>query len=345
MIVIKSVIIKDKKEFEVLDTREPISDGSNVIIEVLRAGICGSDIHNWVNGSPVGLVLGHEYAGIVRDNGSRSDLSIGDIVTSLPISPCGECRACNTGNPQYCAHTWDNALGLSLSSQGAYSRFISVDPQSVIKVPSNISLEEVSMIEPTAVGLHAVSLANIKIGNKVLVVGGGIIGLICAMFARKEGASGVVISETNKKRGQNAVQLGLVDECLDAKSENFMNDVLRVSDGGFDVVLECSGNSEAVTSAIMACRPGGKVVLVGVATDSIKIPSVLAVLKELSIQGAIAYTKEEFLLCADLMSKREIDVSRFVSDIISLDQVQNAFLELTRGDSDKIKILIDPKLI
>lgn len=344
MIIIKSVAIKDKREFEIKEIEEPIKDGHKVILEIKKAGICGSDIHNWETGEPKGLILGHEFCGIVVDPGAREDLKIGDRVTALPISPCGNCQACNTGNPQYCVHTWENAIGLSLTSPGAYTSKIAVEPDFILKAPDNITDEEIAMVEPTAVGLHAVHLADIKVGSKVLVVGGGIIGLVSALFAKKEGASLVVISETNEKRGQNAVDLGLADKFLNAKEPTFLEEALTISEGGFDVVLECCGNSPAVTSAIMTCVPGGKVVLVGVATEAISVPTVMAVLKEISLQGAIAYTKDEFASCMDLMSKKQIDVRKLVSETISLEKVQNAFIELTSGTSEKIKILIDPKL-
>lgn len=344
MIFIKGVLIKGKKELEVLNVAEPKSNGKNVIIEVIKSGICGSDIHNWENGEPYGLILGHEYCGKVLDPGERTDLKVGDRVTSLPISPCGKCKPCSTGNPQYCAHTWENALGLSLTNPGAYSEMISVDPNLVLKVPENVTDEEAALVEPVSVGLHAVHLANIGVGEKVLVIGGGIIGLVSAMLAKKEGASIVALSETNINRGTNAINLGFADELLNGADPEFINKSLEMTNGGFDVVLECCGNSSAVTSAIMACRPGGKVVLVGVSTSAIEIPIVMAVLKEISLQGAIAYTKEEFETSLYLINKKFIDVSKLVSETISLEKVQDAFLELTNGRTNKIKILIDPKL-
>lgn len=344
VIFIKAVVLKDKKKFEVLEVNDIKKDNENVIIEVIKAGICGSDIHNWETGEPNGLILGHEYVGKVIDNGNRNDLQIGDRVTSLPISPCNKCKACLSGNVQYCEHTWENALGLSLTNPGAYSERVSVNPNLILKVPDNVSDDEAAMIEPAAVGLHAVHLANITVGQKVLVVGGGIIGLVSAMFAKMEGASLVVVSETNFSRGKKAIDLGVSDKFLDARDENFVNNAYEISKGGFDVVLECCGNSAAVSSAVMACRPGGKVILVGVATEAIMVPTVMAVLKEISLQGAIAYTKEEFEMILNLMSNKKIDVKKFVSDTISLENVQDAFLELTSGNSDKIKILIDPKI-
>ncbi len=337
----KCVKIKGVKEFEVSEINEP-ENSDKVIVDVKKCGICGSDIHNWVMGAPAGLVMGHELCGIVTNPGSRKDLKVGDRVTALPISPCDNCEACKTGNPQYCPETWNNALGLSLTSPGALAPKTSVRPDMVLKVPDSISDEEVAMTEPTAVGLHAVNLANIKIGDKVLVIGAGIIGLVSAMFAKKAGASNVVISEANIARAEKAVALKVADKYYDAKDENMLKKVYEDTIKGYDVVIECCGNEPAVTSALMAVKPGGTVVLVGVATGAINIPTVVAVTRELTLKGAIAYTKEEFQTCIDLMANKEIDVLKFVSDTISLEEVQKAYERLTSGNDDAIKILVDP---
>lgn len=338
----KSVVINDVKKFIIKDIPEPVSDGEKVIIDVKKAGICGSDIHSYEKGDQIGLVLGHEFSGIVRDPGNRSDLKVGDRVTALPISPCGECDACKTGNIQYCNVTWDNAVGLSVDNPGAYTKTIAVRSDMVLKVPETTTDDEITMVEPAAVGLHAIHLADIKVGDKVLVVGGGIIGLVSALFAKMEGASLVVVSETNPNRGEKSVALGVADAWLDAKSETFIQDAMAKSNGGFDKVIECCGNAPAVTSAIMAVKNGGKIILVGVATGPISIPTVVAVLHEVTMQGAIAYTKEEFQTCIDLIANKKLDVMPFVDRVISLDEVQSAFDELFAGETDAVKILIDP---
>ena len=203
----KCVAIKDVKEFEITDMKQPEIDHENVVLEVKKTGICGSDIHYWVAGEPKGLVMGHEFSGVVKDPGSRTDLKKGDRVTGLPISPCGKCEACLSGNPQYCPSTWTYAVGLSLTNPGALTKETKVRPDMVIKLPDTVSDDEGAMVEPTAVGLHAIHLADIKVGAKVLVIGGGIIGLVSAMFAKMEGASYVALSETNKARGEKGRDL------------------------------------------------------------------------------------------------------------------------------------------
>ncbi len=338
----RCVSIKDRKQFEIKEINEPVSDGKNVIIDVKKTGICGSDIHYWVAGEPKGLVMGHEYVGIVSDPGSRDDLKPGDRVTALPISPCLECHACRSGNPQYCIHTWDNATGLSLTNPGALAPKMAIRPDMVVKVPDNITDEEAAMTEPTAVGLHAARLADIKVGDKVLVIGGGIIGLVCAMFAKMEGASLVVVSETNKARGQKSVSLGVADEWMDALDPKFLEKVMYKTGAGFDKVIECCGNEPAVSSALATVKTGGTVVLVGVSLTPVSIPTAIAVTHELVLKGAIAYTVEEFRTCIELMSNKKIDMLKFLDSVVGLDDVQSSYEKLTSGTSDAVKIIVDP---
>lgn len=338
----RAVVLKGKREFELKEIEEPIVDNENVIIKVLKVGICGSDLHYFEMGEPNGLIMGHEFCGEVINSGNRSDLKVGDRVTALPISPCLECSACLSGNPQYCKSTWSKAVGLSLDSPGALGEKIKVRSDMVLKVPDNVSDEEAAMVEPTAVALHGIHLADVKVGSKVLVIGGGIIGLLSAMFAKKEGASFVAVSETNPKRGEKALSLGVADKYYDAKDENMLNEIMSDTNGGFDIVIECCGNASAVTSSLVTVRPGGIVVLVGVATGPISIPTVIAVMNELTVKGAIAYTKEEFATCLDLISNKQIDVMPFVDDIVSYDEVENAYIRLTSGKDGAVKILASP---
>ena len=116
------------KNLELSEMEMPESRDGSVVFKVESSGICGSDIHNWDNGAPVGLVLGHEFAGVVVNPGSRDDLKVGDKITALPISPCGVCNACKNGNPQYCVKTWDQAIGLSLTNPGGYAEYSSCRP-------------------------------------------------------------------------------------------------------------------------------------------------------------------------------------------------------------------------
>ncbi len=339
----KSIKIKDVRKLELDNLEEPKEEFGKVKIKVSKTGICGSDIHNYDMGNPKELVLGHEFCGTVLYNGGREDLKVGDRVTALPISPCGKCYACETGNIQYCPETWNHAVGLSLDNPGGLTEIINVRSDMVIKVPNDMTDEEVAMVEPTAVSFHASNLANIKVGDSVLIVGAGIIGLGAAMFAKKEGASFVAISETNENRGNKAVTLGVADKFYQV-SEKMAEEVYNDLPNGFDIVIECCGNSPAVSSALSLVRNGGTVVLVGVSYAPINFPSILAVLHELTIKGAIGYTKKEFETCISLINNKQIDVNKFLSKVVPLESTQEAYEELTSGNTDSIKIIVDPNL-
>ena len=337
----KAAQLDDIKKFKIVEIEKP-KDKNKVIIDILKTGICGSDIHNWDSGSPKGLIMGHEFSGKVVNPASRVDLKVGDRVTALPISPCGHCEACETGNPQYCKETWNHAVGLSLDNPGGLTSQIAVRPDMVIKLPDDISDEEGAMIEPTAVGLHAIHLADIKVGDNVLVIGGGIIGLMSAMFAKLEGAQSVAISETNESRGEKSVKLNVADKWYNAKDPNFLQTVLTDVPNGFDIVIDCSGNTKAVESSLLTVKQGGTIILVGVSSKPIEFASVIAVMKELTLKGAIAYTKEEFKNCINLISNKKIDVSKFIDDIIPLKDTQKAYERLTSGNDSAVKIIVDP---
>ena len=338
----KCVSISGEKKLVLKDKDIPVSKDGSVIIEVKSCGICGSDIHNWDNGAPVGLVMGHEFAGVVVDPGSRIDLKKGDRVTGLPISPCGKCEACKRGDVQYCPETWNEAVGLALTNSGGFAEYTSCRPDMVRKIPGNVSFDAASMVEPSAVALHAINLSNIKVGDDVLIIGGGIIGLMAAEFAKMAGAGYVALMETNKKRGRKAVNFGKVDEYYDAMKEDSIPNLITKTNGGFDVVIECCGNAPAVTEALMTVKPGGVVVLVGVATSAIAIPTVIGVMREVKMLGAIAYTAMEFDTCLKLISEKKLNVTKYIDALVPLERVQESFERLTNGKDSAIKIIVKP---
>ena len=338
----KCVSISGVKKFVLKEKNKPISRDGSVIIDVKSCGICGSDIHYWLSGQPVGLIMGHEFAGVVVDSGSRSDLKKGDRVTGLPISPCMKCDACRSGNYQYCSETWTDAIGLSLDNSGAYAEYTSCRPDMIRKIPNGVSYDAACMVEPSAVSLHAVNLASIKIGDTVLIIGGGIIGLMAAEFAKMSGASYVALLETNKKRGKKAVNYGKIDEYYDALNSNSVSQLITKTNGGFDKVIDWCGNAAAVSEALSCVKAGGKVIMVGVSMDSIPVPTILGVMREVTMQGSIAYTPIEFDKCIDLISGKKINVTKYIDDFIKLDEAQEAFERLTSGKDAAVKIIFKP---
>ena len=340
----QALVIDKAKKLKLAKVNKPVPNGNDVIVKVSTCGICGSDIHYWEVGGPQGLVMGHEYCGVVQDAGSRKDLKVGDRVTALPISPCLECDACKSGNIHYCANTWTNATGLSLTYPGGFSEYMAIRPDMVRKVPKNISDEEVAMVEPSAVALHAVHVGNVEIGDSVLIIGGGIIGLMCAEMARLQGASYVAMTETNPARGEFAVKAKAVNGWFNALDKDVQVKLREASNGGFDKVFDCCGNAPAVTSAIQAAKAGGTVVLVGVSLAPITVPLTISVMAEQKLLGAIAYTPKEFDECIKLIASKRVNVKKYISKVVGLHAGQKSFETLTSGKDSDIKIILKPEL-
>ena len=338
----KCVKIKGEKRLEIATIKKPVSKNGSVIIRVKACGICGSDLHYFEAGEPLELIMGHEFAGEVVDPGDRSDLKVGDRVTGLPISPCLECEACKTGNVQYCAKTWQDAVGLSLTNSGGLAEYLSCRSDMVKKIPDKVTFQDATLVEPSAVSLHAINLANIKVGDKVLIIGGGIIGLMAAEFAKLNGASYIALMETNMKRARKALKYGVINEIFNASDTNVISKALKKTNGGYDKVIECCGNQYAVSEAIMSVKPGGTIVLVGVSMIPISVPMVASVMREVTMKGAIAYTEAEFETCIELIEKKIINVHKYIDKRVNLEKVQEAYLDLISGKTDNIKIIVKP---
>ena len=340
----KCVAIEGPKKLVVKDNSEKVGKPGYILIDVIKAGICGSDLHYFVSGQPKGLVMGHEFSGIVIDNGGSKEFKEGDKVTALPISPCMNCNDCKNKDIQICSNTWTEAIGLSLDNPGAFGGRVLVREDMVRHLPNDVSYESGAMVEPASVAYRAVNISGVNKGDRVLVIGGGIIGLLTALFFKLRGASYVALTETNPLRGKKSITLGVADEWFNALDKSVTQKLMsKTRDGkGFDVVADCVGNSPALTSAITYTKPNGHLIMVGISLGNVNVPLVNATLKEINIKGSIAYTKEEFDTVIKLIAEKRIKLEKFVDDVVTLDEVQNAFERLTSGNDSAVKILVDP---
>ena len=325
----------DKNKFVVEEIEDLKIKEDSVLIQVKNTGICGSDIHHWDLGFPKGLIMGHEFSGVIIDKGT-SQFNVGDRVIGIPISPCNECEFCKAGKEQLCVKTWDDTVGLTLVRNGGYASHLNSRVDLTLKLPDSVSFSEGAMIEPLSVALHAVNLAHITKGEKVLIVGGGIIGLLCAEIAKLKGASHVTLFETNKNRGKKSLKYDKVDIMFDATNTDSINKLKN----HFDKTIECCGNEKAVNSAINSTKSGGKVILVGVSLENIDFEAINVVKKELSVIGSICYTKKEFIDALKLVENKKVNVEQYIDKFINQYEVQDSFLKLVSQDNDLIKIMI-----
>jgi 2-desacetyl-2-hydroxyethyl bacteriochlorophyllide A dehydrogenase len=340
---LKAVKLVGKRDLIVADVNKPATDGVNVLIKIVNCGICGSDIHFWNEGVGAAgyqeLILGHELDGIVEDAGSRKDLKQGDRVTVIPMNPCGECPTCRKGLLNLCENTYKRPQP-GQNGPGGYAEYILARPDMVRRLPESISDLEGAMIEPATVGLHAVKEAGVKRGDRVLIVGGGTIGLICAAWARIQGASFVAITEANEKRAAKAREMGDANEVFDAADKSLKSNVKKAAGGGVDVAIDASASDAGINSALGMLRPKGTLVLAGISFAPQSLLTLVATMKEIAIRPSYAYLPGDFDSAIDSMARGILKTERFISRIIGMSEVQETFERLDSRTSDDVKIVI-----
>ena len=242
--------------FDVVEVPEPAGDG--VLVEVASAGICGSDLHMAAFGLPT--TFGHEVAGRTVD---------GTAVAVRPTRTCGACDRCLAGEVQQCR---DMAL-YGLAADGGMADRMLVDPTCVLDLPDGLPVADACLVEPVAVSVHAVATAGIVSGHRVLVVGGGTVGLTAVAAARSVGAD-VDVSARHPHQQAAAERLGAGSS----------------PSGEYDVVVEAAGTEGALVTAIDHARPGGTVSLPGVYWDGLALPNVMTMfLKEVRLVPSSMY--------------------------------------------------------
>ena len=203
-ITMKYAVLSGNERFEIREGE--LKSNGCAVLQVTHVGVCGTDTSYWHEGERYrGVVIGHEYSGVVVAPGTNRALKPGDRVAGYTQNvfqePCGHCEACLAGDWDHCTNrrvfTWK---GGELGHPGAYSQYTTWFPHSLVKLPDNVTNEEGAMAEPFAVGLHAIQVSQVKPNDRVLILGGGIIGMSCAEWARTFGASEITVSELNPQK-------------------------------------------------------------------------------------------------------------------------------------------------
>ncbi|MBN2298910.1 MAG: alcohol dehydrogenase catalytic domain-containing protein [Deltaproteobacteria bacterium] len=332
------------KHLELIETEDPVADGQSVIIKVKTCGICGSDLHYWETGldmcGKTGLIMGHEFCGTVVENGSRIDLRPGDRVTALPLDPCGICGPCRKGLVNLCTRGMKRSIPGN-NSQGAFAQYLKLRPDMVRILPDTISENEAAMIEPAAVALHAVRQASSGIGDRVLITGGGTIGLLCAAWARIAGASYIALSEINKGRRVFARELSYVDEVFDAGDPGVVSAMKKAVKSGFDIAIDTSASDAGINTTISALKSKGRLVLAGISFHPQSIFTLLIVVREIEMKTSLGYIPEEFDLALESIASKTLHVGNLINKTIPIEDLQKAFENLASGVSCDVKIILE----
>ena len=259
----------------------------DVLIRVLRTGVCGTDLHiyewdGWAQANvPVPLVIGHEFVGEIVDLGPDvDDLQVGDLVSGEGHLVCGRCRNCMAGRRVQCART----KGIGVNHPGAFAEFIAMPATNVWRHPPDIDLDVAAIFDPFGNAVHT-ALTFPILGEDVLITGAGPIGLMAAIVARHAGARHVVITDVSPYRLDLARRIG-VTLAVDAATTTLQDAMRQLGmREGFDVGLEMSGKPQPLRDMLAAMTHGGKIAVLGLPTEQFGIDWAHLVLNMITIKG------------------------------------------------------------
>jgi len=330
------------KDIRIEEKPKPGIKVNQVLVRVRAVGVCGSELHAYEGISrrrKPPLIMGHEFAGEVAEVRKEvKGIQESDRVVIEPIIRCGTCEQCISGRSNICINT--RLIGLH--TNGAFAEFVAVPVTNQYKIPDNISFEEASLVEPFSVGIHAVNLSSIKIGDYVAVVGDGVIGLTTLQAAKLAGAGRLIVIGHHDYRLNMARQLG-ADVVINSEREDPVNKITKLSDAkGVDVVVEAVGSRTAVQQSMAMVKKGGVVTLVGMLEKTMELEMLNVVTEEIEIKGSYGFTSRDFKSALDLISAGKLNARSLITHVFPLDHIKKGFEILAKREKGAIKVVIQP---
>jgi threonine dehydrogenase-like Zn-dependent dehydrogenase len=312
---------------------DPNPGPTEMVIKVARCGVCGTDISMSAGHGDVqpGQILGHEIAGEVVAIGSRvENFKVGDLVAPMSFVPCGACPDCLKGEPMWCVG-W-------LGGGGGFAQYGKGGHLASVKLPENLAVKHGALIEPVAVGLHAVRMAAMKPNARILVIGAGPIALATIFWARRLGAGPIAVTAASNRRASLAMKMG---------ASTFLNpggsmatDAADALGGPPELVFEAVGKEGILGQALNCVAQRGSVVALGfcMVPDTGMVPAV-GLFKEVRIQFSMVYDMRDYGLTAEVLA--ESPLTAMVTDTVGFDQFPTTF-ESLRGPTTQAKVMLDP---
>lgn len=337
----KAAFLYDKQDMRLEEVDLSPVETYGLRIKVLSCGICGSDARMFFTGptpryiNPV--ILGHELTGEIVEIGPQvKGYILGDIVTLAPIIPCMRCPACSRGQDNLC----EAAQVIGCSVHGGMAEYVTVPSQmvlagGVVKLPPGVSHRTGALTELVGCCLHGLLEMNVELGDRVLIIGDGPIGLTFLQLVKRMGAGYVITSGRRPRRRELATELG-ADETLDANAVNLR----KRFDQSLDRVIVAAANIEVTAQAVDLVRPGGDLLLFSGYTYGTTLSlDVNAVhYRELHIHGSIDCTIHDFCHAARLLPQLEME--KLITASFSLDKTVEAFY--ASKDRDMVKVIVEP---
>ena len=342
----QAALVTGKETIELKEFADPVVEPGKVVVDISYCGICGTDLHAWLSGSPYNpAICGHEWVGYAsKVHGSVTTCKEGDRIAAGGRQACGSCPTCRRGDAEHCEVAFAAICGLGpmAAPHGGFAPQIAFDGERLFGVDSRLSDEQAGLIEPTAIAVHALRRTDIRLGDSVVVIGGGPIGLLVMQCARAAGAGTCVLLEPQPSRRKLAAETG-ADLVIDPTDANELERLgAHLSDQGADVVFECAGIPATINQAAALARRGGTVSLVGVASGAAEIQAAQWLVKEINLTASIAAQREEFAIAQALIADGRIQVDPLHTSTVKLAAIGEAFAGLARSP-EHVKVLVDPR--
>ena len=324
-----------KIEFQEIET--PVPKAGEVLIRIMKIGVCGSDIHVWHGKHPFTsypVTQGHEVSGEIAALGAGvENLEVGQKVTIQPQVVCGKCYPCRHGKYNLCEHL--KVMGFQTT--GTASEYFAVDASKVTPLPEGMSYDEGAMLEPLAVTVHAAKRAGDIAGKRVCVLGCGPIGILLIQSLKAFGAAEVMATDVSDYRLELAKACG-ADYVINGKEEDTAARILELTDGrGADLGIETAGSQVTAAQLIRGAKKGSTIVFVGYsASGEMTLPMSLALDKELTFKTVFRY-RNIYPKAIEAVSSGRIRVRDIVTDIFRLDEIQHAMDACVRNKADIVK--------
>jgi (R,R)-butanediol dehydrogenase/meso-butanediol dehydrogenase/diacetyl reductase len=316
----------------------PARHEGEALIQVLRSGICGTDATEWRTGPlsfPIGLIIGHEFVGRVVESVPGSAIRVGSVVVSGAGVSCGHCARCIEGRTNLCAtyHT------LGLSVDGGLAEFVSCPESVLVPVPYGVTVDAAGLAQPLAVGMHAARRSRARDGDRVVIIGAGAIGSFIVAALESMVDVDLTVVDMPGPRLDRARRLG-ADRILPA-GITAVADVLDALGGGADVVVEASGATGQLDTAVAMTRQGGTVVQVGLPPATQEVDIHTLVLNEISVITTVAHICSQDLGPALALLATSTLVAEMLDSVRPLDEISEQLELLASGKLDG-KVLFDP---
>jgi L-idonate 5-dehydrogenase len=344
----KAAVLHGARDLRIEPYPQPELHPGMVLLRIRRVGICGTDLHYYEHGYNATFVpdrpfiLGHEFTAEVAAVAEDVEtVKAGQRVTVNPARSCGFCVYCKSGQINLCRKTIMLGSASTIPpTDGALAEFVTVRADQCHLLPVDMDDGIGAMMEPLSVALHAVRRAGTVSGKRVLITGGGTIGLLAAMTVRAFGAIPVAVSDIVSSRRNKAIEIG-ADVALDPAAHDLHDTVRELTGLGFDIIFEASGAPPALRAAFDLVRPGGTIVQIGtVGTADIPVPVNQLMVKEINFRGSMRYG-DTFDEAIRLVAAGRVDVRSLINHVFPLEDSARA-LQFAADKSLALKVQIQP---